>query len=342
MQAAVTNAIANEIRVKLTPQEEARLAKTRVVNPKALDAYLSGRYFVEHLEKRAEQAKAIQYFQEAIKEDPAFAPAYAGIADALVSPSFVLGPSDVTGAKAALAKALELDESLIDAHVTLASIRMVSDWDWAGAQREYQRALELNPNTAVGHDNYGYFMDAMGRQDEALAEHQKAQALDPANDHLGGELYFRQQWNLERDLTAKLGGPNAAGNEDLYRAVEYERVGMEKQAIAEWVRVARKFEQDDLAKVLEHGYATSDYKGALQDLVRAMERKARKEYVAHWVIAHFCGELDNRDRAFAWLEKSYELHDDHLVFLKVDPLWNDNLRSDPRFADLVRRMGLPP
>jgi TolB-like protein len=342
LQATVAHAIADEIKVNLTPQEEGQLTKAKVVNPKALDSYLSGLYHLQHMDDRSDaRAKAIQYFQEAIKYDPSFAPPYVGIADALVHSSVIASSSDLDQAKSALAKALELDQSLINVHVSLASIRMVYDWDWAGAQKEYQRVLELDPNSAVGHDHYGYFLDAMGRLDEAMIEHQKAQALDPANDHLGGELYFRRQWNLERDLTVKLGGPNAAGNEDLYRAVEYERLGMEKQAIAEWARLARKNKLDDLVKVLEHGYATSGYKGAQKDLVRAMERIARKDYFAHWVIAHFCGELNDRDRAFAWLEKSYELRDDHLVFLKVDPFWNDNLRSDPRFADLIRRMGLP-
>jgi TolB-like protein/DNA-binding winged helix-turn-helix (wHTH) protein len=348
LQSAVATAIANEIQVRLTPQYQLRLANVRAINPKALDAYLAGRYHLEQMnilffkrgmERSAkdEQTKAMQSFREAIKHDPTYAPGYLGVADVLVA-SYELSSDGVRDAKAAVAKALELDESLVEAHITLAMIREY-DWDWAGAEKEYQQAVELNPSSALAHDRYGYFFDEMGRLDEAMAEHQKAQELDPIKDHIGGELYFRREWDLGRDLIVDQGGANGANTSDWYRAVEYERLGMYKEAVAEWEHVARIYGYDDLAVALARGYSKSGYKAALQELVRGMEKHARRAYFAPWIIAHFYGELDDKDRAFAWLEKCYEQHG--LQFLKVDPLWSDNLRSDPRFAELVRRVGLP-
>ena len=246
----------------------------------------------------------------------------------------------IRDAKAAVAKALELDESLVDAHITLAMLREY-EWDWAGAEREYQHAIELNPSSALAHDRYGYFFDEMGRLDEAMAEHQKAQELDPIKDHIGGELYFRRKWDLGRDLTVDQGGANGVKTGDFYRAVEYERLGMYKEAITEWDHVARIYGYDDLATTLARVYSKSGYKPALQQFVQGMEKHARRAYFAPWMIAHFYGELDDKDRAFAWLQKSYERHDMILQFLKVDPFWSDNLRSDPRFPELVHRIGLP-
>jgi TolB-like protein/DNA-binding winged helix-turn-helix (wHTH) protein len=348
LQSAVATAIADEIQVRLTPQYKLRLANVKAINPKALDAYLAGRYHLEQMSilffKRGmkksakdEQTKAMQSFREAIKQDPTYAPGYLGVADSLVS-SYELTSDDVREAKAAVAKALELDESLVDAHVTLAMLRE-HDWDWAGAEKEYQHAVELNPSSALAHDRYGYFFDEMGRLDEAMAEHQKAQELDPIKDHIGGELYFRRKWDLGRDLTVDQGGANGANTSDWYRAVEYERLGMYKEAVTEWEHVAIIYGYEDLAMALARGYSKSGYKPALQELVQGMEKHARRAYFAPWIIAHFYGELDDKDRAFAWLEKCYEQH--ALQFLKVDPLWSDNLRSDPRFAELVHRMGLP-
>jgi TolB-like protein/DNA-binding winged helix-turn-helix (wHTH) protein/tetratricopeptide (TPR) repeat protein len=350
LQSAVATAIADEIQVRLTPQYKLRLANARAINPKALDAYLAGRYHLEQMsilffkrgmERSAkdEQTKAMQSFREAIKHDPTYAPGYLGVADALVA-SYELSSDGVRDAKIAVAKALELDESLVEAHITLAMIREY-DWDWAGAEKEYQQAVELNPSSALAHDEYGYFFDAMGRLDEAMAEHQKAQELDPIKDHIGGELYFRRKWDLGRDLIVEQGGANGGNTSDWYRAVEYERLGMYKEAVAEWEHVAKIYGYDDLAVAMARGYSKSGYKAALQEVVLAMEKYARRHYFAPWIIAHFYGELDDKDRAFAWLEKCYEQHDNNLQFLKVDPLWSDNLRSDPRFAELVRRVGLP-
>jgi tetratricopeptide (TPR) repeat protein len=351
LQSAVANAIADEIKVKLTPQDKVRLAHVRAVNPKALDDCLAGRYHLERvntlffkrgLEKfaEAEREKAIQRFHEAINADPSYAPGYLGIADALLSSSPV-GSNVLSHAKAAVSKALELDESLVDAHITLAMIQMTNDWNWAGAEKEYRQVVELNPSSALGHDLYGYFLDAMGRLDEAMEEHQKAQELDPSKDHIGGELYFRQKWDLGRDLIIDQGGANGVKNADFYRAVEYERLGMYKEAVAEWEDVARIYGYDDLAMALARGYSRSGYKAALQEVVRGMEKHASRDYFPPWMLAHFYGELGDKDRAFAWLDKSYADHEMTLQFLKVDPFWSDNLRSDPRFASLVHRMGLP-
>src|SRR5205085_4693734 len=246
----------------------------------------------------AEREKAIQRFQEAINADPSYAPGYLGIADALLSSS-PLGSNRVSDAKAAVSKALELDGSLVDAHITSAMLQMASDWNWSGAEKEYRQVVELNPSSALGHDLYGYFLDAMGRLDEAMEEHQKAQELDPSKDHIGGELYFRRKWDLGRDLIIDQGGANGVNNADYYRAVEYERLGMYQEAVAEWEDVARKYKYDDLAIALARGYSRSGYKAALQEVVLGMEKHARRDYFPPWLLAHFYGELGDKDRAFA-------------------------------------------
>jgi hypothetical protein len=180
-----------------------------------------------------------------------------------------------------------------------------------------------------------------------LEQHQRAQELDPSNDHLGGELYFRQQWNLERNLTVAQGGPNGWVNGvytgGWYRAVEYERLGMQREAIAEWQRVASEYGYPDLAQAAAKGFAKAGYKGALRAATQGMEDYLRRgKYADKGLLAHFYGELGETDRAFYWLEQTYQDHDNGLQFLKVDPMWGDNMRSDPRFKDLLRRVGLPP
>jgi TolB-like protein/DNA-binding winged helix-turn-helix (wHTH) protein len=346
LQSAVASAIANEIQLRMTPAEQARnlVAHARPLSPKALDAYLAGRFHLNYkieevdfmrgqeAKEEEERTKALHFFEEAVKADPDYAPAHLGVAETLF-------PADDAErskrARIEATRAIELDDSLAEAHFLLAEIRAVYDWDWAGAEAELKRVIEVDPNSAAGHDEYGYFLDSMGRLDEALREHQKAQELDPVVDHIGGELYFRQEWNLERDLGVKR---FCCNNELYYRAVEYERLGMEKEAIAEWARFGRHFGYDRLSDLLLQTYSKSGYRAALQALVKAMEKEPGAD--GPGFLAHFYGELNDSDRAFAYLEKCYESHGD-LQFLKVDPFWSNNLRSDPRFADLVRRVGLP-
>jgi len=151
----------------------------------------------------------------------------------------------------------------------------------------------------------------------------------------------RQKWDLDRDLAVKQVGANGSNRTDWYRAVEYERLGMEKEAVEEWARVARLYGYDHVSDMALHAYTRSGYKAALYALVKALEKEPGAHAMFPTFIAHFYGELNHRDQAFAWLEKAYELRTGDMQFLKVDPLGSENLRSDPRFADLVHRMGLP-
>ena len=358
LQRTIAAAIGDEIRVKITPETKIRLGSKQPVNPKALDAYLTGRYHMEKKERsdfikgregvvEKEYSEMIHSFRTAIEEDPNYAQGYVGLANALLSDHDQSSDQDVREARAAVKKALELDDRLEDAHLTLATILIDKDWDWAGAEREFQQIVHLNPSSARGHDRYGYYFDGMGRFTEGLEQHQRAQELDPGNDHLGGELYYRQQWNLDRDLTVILNGPNGSVNSsntgDWYRAVEYERLGMQSEAIVEWERIAKEYGYPDLAQAVAKGFAKAGYKGALRAATQGMEDYSRRgQPMSSTFLAHFYGELGDKDRAFYWLEKSYHDREYSFQFLKVDPLWGENLRSDPRFQDLVRRVGLPP
>ena len=345
----VTQEIARQIQAQVTTQYAASLQQSRPVNPKALDAYLQGNY---HLNRQGrgggdeEKKKAAEYFQQAIDADPNFAPAYNGLAYAHFN---LLWPSseDAKIVRMAAGRAVELDPTFSDARVTLGHLRLCS-WDFRTAEDELRRAVALNPNNASGHEILGDFLDDIGRLDEGLRESQIAQELDPNQDHLMFALDSRREYDrsIAWILMMLKGDPdNGYFHHNLFRS--YVEKGMYKEAIEELEKTLSLFGLQESAARIHQAFANSGYRGAMQQYAEELEQLAAMKQVFIPInLAEVYAALGNKDRAFYWLEQAYAHHDIVAVanglgleMINVDPMM-DPLRSDPRFKDLVRRMGL--
>jgi len=347
----VANAITNEIRVTLTPRERARLSRSRSVSLKALQAYLQGRY---HLEKAnaasdredaeptesRELAAARESFDTAVKDDPSYAQAYVGLAatwrDRPVSEN---GPEQ---AESLLHKALELDPDLAEAHGALATLDVLRQWKWSEAEVEYKRAIELNPNFADAHARYGEYLDMTGRFDEGMKEFLLAQELDPGHDFNPNPFYRRRQYERAIEIDQNEVRRHAFGFwSHANLAFDFDAAGRHDEAAQEWEEVMRMLGYVDVADGMHRGLVRAGYKGALRVLTEGLEARASQGApVPAFFPAMMYGLLGDKDRAFWWLEQGYRDRDASFSALNVDPCW-DPLRSDPRFADLVRRVGLP-
>ena len=352
MQREVTRGVASQIRVRLTPQEQARLTTSRPVDPEAYEAYLLGRAYFYKAPTPTNSMKAKEYFEKAIEKDPGYAPAYAGLAQ-LYSRT-VRGPvtRDVRDAllhaRQWAEKALKLDDTLAEPHTALARVAQ-QEWDWAGAEREYRRAIELNPNYSVARILYTQYLYAMQRFDEAVAQAQRAQQLDPASPLINtwaGAAYFyagraeeaMASWQKALELDPSY------SDASIVVARTYVTRGMHQQAIAELQKALTFTKGEPLVLgALAHAYARAGRREEALKLVGELKRiqaeRGRGNMPTFPFIWAYAG-LGDKDQAFAWLESSYQERRDRMVWLNVDPLL-DPLRSDPRFHDLVHRMGLP-
>jgi serine/threonine protein kinase/tetratricopeptide (TPR) repeat protein len=342
LQQKVAHAVADGVKVQLTPQEETRLTVSRPVNPAAHDAYLKGNYLNKGT--GAQQRKAKEYFEEAIRIDPNYAPAYAGLADYYWS-SLDLRPRDsMPKAKENAVKALELDPDLAQAHTELAAIHFFGDWDWSGAEKEFQRALELNPSEAESHRYYSFFLAALGRGNEALAESRKAQNLDPLSISTqvtaGFVLYYVREFDkaIEQCRKALELDPNSAGAYDCLGS-SYLAEGKYEEAIAASEK-ASNLSNDDPQRLVGLGraYALADRKSDALRVLERLRQLSRRAYVPPYFFATICAAMDQREEALGWLDSAYLARDVFLVWLKVDS-GVDRLRDEARFQQLLRRVG---
>jgi adenylate cyclase len=348
LQREVAQAIADEIKAKLTPPEKVHLGSARPINSEAYEDYLHGHYL---LSTEGNMRKGIAYFERAIQKDPNYALAYAGLAESYITLSQpwsgALSPKEaLPQAKAAATKALAIDDSLGEAHSALAHVIELYDWDWQGAEKEYRRALELNPNDAMAHDWYGEYLQVMGRNEEGFVQVRQAMQLDPLNAHLADDLGFhfyaaRQYDDAIRALQKRFELEPDDGEAHLGLAWVYGEKKMHREALAEMEKVVNLWNRNDVAvaslgKIL--GY--SGRKQEARKLLEELEERSKHRYVSPYLIALVRIGLGERDQAIASLEQGYTNRDQWMMYLKADPRWDD-LRSDPRFQDLVRRVGLP-
>ena len=347
LQSDVAQAIAREIRIAVTPDEEARLTKSYQVNPEAHDAYLKGRYYAYKFTPEAVK-KGLEYYEQAIEKDPNYAPAYAGLA---VTYFFLGQPLDALPSREALSKssaaatkAVELDDKLAEAHTALATAKLFYDWDWAGAEREYKLALELNPNSADAHTDYAVYLGVIGRHRESIAEIQRALDLDPFNlsvRALVGELFYygreydRAIEKLQKTLELD---PNFTRAHIVLWWV-YEAKGMYSEAVAAYQKYLSLtgVSPEEIAAV-GNAYAAGGIRAVHRWLLETAIEDSKQGYVRSMYFASTYAALGEKDQAFAWLEKAYHERDGQLMFLKVDPPL-DNLRSDPRFTALLKKVG---
>jgi TolB-like protein/Flp pilus assembly protein TadD len=347
-QDAISEKIAKALALKLTGGEAKRLAKRYTENTEAYQAYVKGRYFMD---KRTEEGfqKAIEYFQQAIGKDPRYALAYAGLADChnLLGGYGLLPPKETyPRGKAAAMKALEFDEQLAEAHTALAVAKARYDWDWTGAQKDFKRAIELNPGYATARQWYAVFSLVIAeRFDDAIAEAQQAQQIDPLSLATGVNAvivnYFARRFDQaieQSDKTLEMDQRFIQAYEFLGRA--YEQKGMAEDAIAAFQKALElRSDYTHCLGPLGRAYAVFGRRDEARRVLDQLKGLSRRRYVMPYHIATIYTALGDNDQAFTWLQKAFDGRDDRLIFLKVDPSW-DNLRSDHRFADLERRIGL--
>lgn len=341
LQSEVAQAIAQAIQVQLTPQERAHLARTQSVDPQAYEFYLKGRYFSDKW-TNASARKGIEYFQQAIQRDPNYALAYAGMADAYIVRTDLSPEERFSKAKAMARVALQMDDDLAEAHTALAFSMFAYDWDWAGAEKEFQRAIALNQNYAMAHQWYGQFQKAMGRQNWA-EEVRRAHNLDPLSLIVAGvgQYIYRDQYDLAIENVRKrleLDPEFAEAYFELGRV--YERKGMYQNAITQFQKA---FDvsggEPQYLGALGYAYGASGERIQATRSLEQLVQLSKHAYVPPYQIAVVYVGLGEKDLAFDWLRRAFADRSFELLFLKIDERM-DAVRSDPRFSDLVRRMNL--
>lgn len=344
LQEDVSREITEKLRLKLTGEEQKQLAKRSTEDPEAFRAYLKGRYYWNKRSADGLQ-KGIKYFNEAIAIDPGYALAYAGLADCynLISNCGVMSPRESSPkARAAALKALEIDDTLAEAHTSLAR-RMAFDWDWPGAEAEYKRAIELNVNYATAHHWYGVMLRSTGRHAEALYQIKMAQELDPLslviNTDLGMQLFLMGNYRQAVEQLHKTLEIEPSFTPAHYRLGRtYEQLGMHEEALAEFQQTTTLCGGDP-EPLLGHLYAIQGRREEAEKVADSLIELSRKRYVSGYGIAAIYVGLGENERAMQWLEKAYEERDGGLLMLKVEPLW-EGLNSHAGFQSLLRRINL--
>jgi TolB-like protein/DNA-binding winged helix-turn-helix (wHTH) protein len=352
LQDEIARAVTDEVQVKLTPQERARLASSRTVDPEVQDNFLRGLYFAGPfsggMEKQEQNFQmAISYFKKAIERDQAFAPAYAELAMVyfwLGNPQSG-GPSareTMPQAKAAVTKALQLDPSLARAHLALGLVTLASEWDWRSAENEYRLALSLNPNCGECYQQYSVLLTGLGRSDEATVQINRAMELDPANPvprcWAAWIAFLSRKYDLAITESGSLPEPDC---KFITTGLSYAQKRMYPEAIASLQEgVARSGRQPIELGVLAQTYGAIGRKREAQKIISELKERSRHHYVFPSVFANAYLGLGEKDQALTYLERAYEEQDPWLFYLKVWPPL-DPLRSEPRFQALLRRVNLP-
>jgi eukaryotic-like serine/threonine-protein kinase len=346
LQSAVAKAIVDEIQVKLTPQEKALLARSHTVDPEAYEAYLAGRFYWN---KRTAEGlmQSISYFEQAIAKDPAYALAYAGLADsyhALPELTNVQMKEALPKARAAALKALELDDSLSEAHSALAAVKEDFDWDWAGAEQQYKQAIALNPGNSSARTYYSNLLLELGRLPEAQSEAISAQRLDPlsvlANDNLAAVFYYSGDYDQCIDQCRKTLEFDPSSHQALrHLGLAYAQKRLYSEAITNLKKaIELPRATDESLSLLGYVYAVS---GRKEDARRILQHLMQPSdgHISNYRLAIVYVGLGENDKALAFLDEAVKERSPGVVHVKVSPLFED-LRSDDRFQALIRQMGL--
>jgi TolB-like protein/Tfp pilus assembly protein PilF len=353
LQGDIVKEVSEKLRLRLSGEDKGRLTNRNATNPESYQLYLKGHYYwnkntVDGLKK------GVEYFNQAIEKDPGNAQAYAGLADcynSLGGGMAYLPPKETfPKAKAAAMKAVEIDDAIAEAHTALGWVKWGYDWDFSGAEREFKRGVELNPGSAVTHNRYAEYLVTMGRLDEGLAEGRRAEELDPLSPNMTGSLAYsylaarRYDESIAQSKKAIELDPNAPW---LLSALAwaYAAKGMHAAAVAAYEKLgaganAVSAENQVVAAGLGWVYALAGRRGEALSVAERFNELSSRSYVDFYTVASIYAGLGDKDQAFEFLEKGYEEHSASMVYLKVDPFW-DNLRSDPRYQDLLRRMNFP-
>ena len=347
VQDQLSEKLANSLTLKLSPGDRQRLAKRHTENPEAFQAYSKGRFFWAKW-NRDGLKKSVEYFQQAIAADPEYALAHCGLADAYNLQGYLnFEPPREAFPKceAAARQALKLDNTLGEAHLILSKIKLFYDWDWPGFEQELNRAHELNPNLPDIHGMRATYLTAMGRFDEAIAERKLALGFDPLSPLItttvGWPYFYAHRYDeaiawYQRALELDPNFAQAHNDIGLCSSM----LGKNDVAINEWL-IGRSLTGADAATVemLRQAYAAGGMKGYRQMELELTLERAKQQRVRSWLVAGIYHGLGDREQTFAWLEKAFAERDGLMPFLKVMPQYED-LRNDPRFADLLRRVGL--
>jgi tetratricopeptide (TPR) repeat protein len=344
----ISREISEKLRLRLTGAQKKQLRKRHTENTEAYQLYLQGRYYWN---KRLEEAlaKGIEYFERAISTDPNYALAYAGLADSynlLAGYSALLPREAFPVARAAAMKALELDDTLAEAHTSLAFVKCWYEWDWSGAEQAFKRAISLNPGYATAHLWYSLYLVGMGRIAEAIEEVERAKQLDPLsliiNLNVARIHYFARDYDEAIALCKK--------TIDLYPdfSLAYRRLGqtyaqkhMYEEAISSFHKALSLSETDtDTMAALGHAYAMSGKRAAAEGVIEELSKMSGHLYVSPYSMSRVYMGLGDNEQTLHWLEQSYRERFGILAYLKVEPIF-DGLRTDPRFEDLLRRIFSP-
>jgi TolB-like protein/Tfp pilus assembly protein PilF len=345
LQSEVARTIAREIRVKLTPREERRLAASSAVLPQAYEAYLKGRHLWNRRTEDGMQ-KSIAHYEQAIRLYPQYAMAYAGVADSyvmLACRGMVPAKDTFRKAKEAARKAIDLDGELGEAHGSLAHVRL-HDWDWEGLEADFERAIDLNPAQAIVYYWYGEFLMSRGRPEEAIAVTQKAQQTDPLSPVIGSSLAMILYLARRYDQAAVVLERTREINPDHF--LPHLRMGLIRiqqrkydEAILELKTAVSLADQStETLAALAMAYAAAGKKKPAQQILAKLQQLAGKRYVLPYNVAKIHAAGGDRDKAFEWLERAYEGGNPDLIELNSEPIF-DGLRGEPRFSDLMRRIG---
>lgn len=343
LQQEVGHAIARQIVTTLRPTVAIRL---RSIDPAVYDLYLRGRFFWN---RRTEEdvRRAIEHFEEAIRKDPTYAPAFAGLADSyiILNQWSMPGATAWTKARAAADRALQLDDTLAEGHTSRAGIAMNGEWDWARADKEYRRALELNPGYATAHHWYGYYLMLTGRLAEAEVELKRAQELDPLSLIINANIGFRLY--VARDHRAALAHWQKALEKDPNSSLLHAYKGLALLQLERYPEALATIQKSmDLSgapptlAVIAHTYAKMGRTDEARKVLASLHETSKKRFVPAFYISLVHLGLGEHDLAFRWLEKAYEERSGPMLELHADPIF-DPLRADPRFTTLLRRIGLP-